>query len=244
MTIYETTPGALIATEHRTVSTFASGLCRVDQKYVCATSSAPVNRAILSVGSEFPDGDDDPAIDGLYIFPAPQEVRRNDGFTDFQVSAYGRTSTAAFIETAYAMTMYGTSGDLRFKYSVWSITGSIAAPTGASVTYGSLGLDPDLITPFGFILTAHPEYQTDTITQTDYIVGIWEFSTSPAGDGTNTTSYQTNVPRRKYHVTFKDANGPVGTTIDVWVYDPNLDVRASRYFGKWTEIEFSASREQ
>jgi hypothetical protein len=34
-----------------------------------------------------------PAIDGLYIFPEPQEIVRDDGFVEFRVTAYGRTRT-------------------------------------------------------------------------------------------------------------------------------------------------------
>jgi hypothetical protein len=33
-----------------------------------------------------------PAIDGLYIFPEPQEIVRDDGFVEFRVTAYGRTN--------------------------------------------------------------------------------------------------------------------------------------------------------
>lgn len=91
-TIYEKTPGALVATPGRTVATFPSGLCRVDQTYVCATAHAAGHRATLAVGNDMPDGNEAPAIDGLKIFPQPQETERGDGFTEFAVSAYGRTS--------------------------------------------------------------------------------------------------------------------------------------------------------
>jgi hypothetical protein len=39
-----------------------------------------------------PDGDSSPCIDGLKIFPEAQERRREDGFTEFIVSAYGRAN--------------------------------------------------------------------------------------------------------------------------------------------------------
>jgi hypothetical protein len=39
-----------------------------------------------------PDDDGAPAIDGLYIFPEPQEAVRDDGFVEFRVTAYGRTN--------------------------------------------------------------------------------------------------------------------------------------------------------
>ena len=89
--IYEQTPGGLYATGQRTVSTFPSGLIRVDQSFACKTSAAATHRATLAVGADFP-GDSYPAIDGLKIFPEPQETRRDDGFTEFIVSGYGRTN--------------------------------------------------------------------------------------------------------------------------------------------------------
>ena len=40
-----------------------------------------------------PDGDTSPCIDGLKIFPEAQERRRENGFTEYIVSAYGRSNT-------------------------------------------------------------------------------------------------------------------------------------------------------
>lgn len=37
--------------------------------------------------------DGSPAIDGIFIFPEPQEIVRDDGFVEFRVSAYGNTSS-------------------------------------------------------------------------------------------------------------------------------------------------------
>jgi hypothetical protein len=90
--IYEQTPGALIPTGDRVISTFPSGLVRVDQSFSCKTSSATTHRNALAVGNNFPNGNY-PAIDGLNIFPEPQEKIGSDGFTEFLVSAYGRTTT-------------------------------------------------------------------------------------------------------------------------------------------------------
>lgn len=92
ITIYEKTPSGLYATGDRTVSTFPSGLVRVDQTFVCKTSAAATHRAALAVGTDIPGGSA-PAIDGLKIFPEPQERKRDDGFTEFIVSAYGRTNS-------------------------------------------------------------------------------------------------------------------------------------------------------
>jgi hypothetical protein len=90
MTIYQKTPGALIPQGGRTVATFPSGLCRVDQTFICPTSNESTHRAALAVGNDFP-GDDAPSVVGLKIFPDVQEVRGADGFTEFRVSGYGRT---------------------------------------------------------------------------------------------------------------------------------------------------------
>ena len=93
MRIYEAAPGALIATGDRSVTTFPSGLVRVDQSYACTTSAAAGHRAgVLRPGNPIPSGDSYPALDGLYIYPEPGEKRRPDGFTEFAVSCYGRTS--------------------------------------------------------------------------------------------------------------------------------------------------------
>jgi hypothetical protein len=82
----------LIPQPGRAVNTFPSGLVRVDQTYLGLTSNAATHRAILAVGNDMPDGDSAPCIDGLKIFPEAQERRREDGFTEYIVSAYGRVS--------------------------------------------------------------------------------------------------------------------------------------------------------
>ena len=88
--IFITSATSLIAQPGRTVNTFPSGLVRVDQSYLGLTSQATIHRALLSIGNDMPDGNSSPCLDGLKIFPAPQERRREDGFTEYLVSAYGR----------------------------------------------------------------------------------------------------------------------------------------------------------
>jgi len=103
--IYEQTPGGLYPTGQRTVSTFPSGLIRVDQSFACKTSAAATHRATLAVGASFP-GDSYPAIDGLKIFPDPQEKRRDDGFTEFTVSGYGRLNTVGTQKTEFKVSTF------------------------------------------------------------------------------------------------------------------------------------------
>jgi len=103
--IYEQTPNGLYPTGQRTVSTFPSGLIRVDQSFACKTSAAATHRATLAVGASFP-GDSYPAIDGLKIFPEPQERRRDDGFTEFTVSGYGRLNTIGTQKTEQKISLF------------------------------------------------------------------------------------------------------------------------------------------
>ena len=105
--IYEQSPNGLYATGQRTVSTFPSGLIRVDQTFACRTSAAATHRATLAVGADFP-GDSYPAIDGLKIFPEPQEKRRNDGFVEFTVSGYGRLNTVGTQKTELKVSVFQT----------------------------------------------------------------------------------------------------------------------------------------
>ena len=94
-TLFNSTTAAtdLIAQPGRAVNTFPSGLVRVDQTYLGLTANATAHRATLAVGNDMPDGDTSPCIDGLKIFPEVQERRREDGWTEYIVSAYGRANT-------------------------------------------------------------------------------------------------------------------------------------------------------
>jgi hypothetical protein len=100
-TIFTSNHTSLIAQPGRAVNTFPSGLVRVDQVYLGLTSQAATHRATLAVGNDMPDGDSSPCIDGLKIFPEVQELRREDGFTEFIVSAYGRSHSTAVINSSF-----------------------------------------------------------------------------------------------------------------------------------------------
>jgi hypothetical protein len=117
MTIYQQNPGGLIATGERSISTFPSGLIRVEQTFICPTSNAGTHRDQLAVGYSMPGGSE-PAIDGLHIYPAPQERIRSDGFTEFIVSAYGRINT---------------TGTATLEWNVFSLSGTVSA-TNMQVT--------------------------------------------------------------------------------------------------------------
>jgi len=177
MTIYEQNTGSLIAQPDRTVATFDSGLLRVDQEFVCTTASAETNRATLAVGSTFP-GDTSPAIDGLVIFPSPQESRTGDGLTKFMVSGYGR-ATDQFISSRYST----ISTTIRSSYvesdlgvptttntenfaivSAYSVVGKIAIIEDDGLTYAQLNLDPEFGEPLA-VLPVDPDNVIEEISR-------------------------------------------------------------------------------
>lgn len=161
-TIYEQTPGSLIAQPDRSVATFDSGLIRVDQEFVCTTESAETNRLSLAVGNSFP-GDTSPGIDGLFIFPSPQESRTGDGLTKFMVSGYGRSTdqlisqrrgtTSTVIKSSYTYSQYGNTTDTRDFAIITTnrVVGKIAVLEEDGLSYAQLNFDPSFSEPLDLI---------------------------------------------------------------------------------------------
>jgi hypothetical protein len=83
----------LIALPGRSVQTFPSGLVRVERSFACRPEDAARYRNTLRVNEPMPFDDGAPAINGLFIFPEPQERLRDDGFVEFRVTAYGLSNT-------------------------------------------------------------------------------------------------------------------------------------------------------
>jgi hypothetical protein len=104
----------IIALPGRSISTFPSGLVRVDRTYAVRADRASAVRREFAAGNLLPFDDGTPAIDGLYIFPEPQETRRDDGFVEFRVSAYGRTSTTGSQRPEF---LRGSVFGLNFSFS-------------------------------------------------------------------------------------------------------------------------------
>jgi len=91
----------LIALPNRTVQTYPSGLVRVERSFVCRKADVAKNRNTIRVNERMPMDDGAPAFDGLFIFPEPQEIVRDDGFVEFRVTAYGRTTATGVFETSF-----------------------------------------------------------------------------------------------------------------------------------------------
>lgn len=185
-TIYEKTPGALIATPGRSISTFPSGLCRVDQTYVCATAAAATHRAALAVGNTIPDGNDTPSLEPLAIFPQVQEIERGDGFTEFKVSAYGQTTTQGSgparklsgIQLLPVVTLGGAlvgnppTASVPVYFSLWAITGFLVLPFGETTNISQVEYDPELGNAFDFYQTAGNLLSYSKQSDTDYLVTL------------------------------------------------------------------------
>jgi hypothetical protein len=89
-TIHIKNEADLIPLPGRSVSAWESGVVRVEEKYVGLTSMEAAHRPLFLVGNPPPSGDMSPSFDGLFISSLPNEVRREDGFTEYNVTMHGR----------------------------------------------------------------------------------------------------------------------------------------------------------
>lgn len=95
--IYNANISGLIAQGDRSVTTYPSGLIKVEQTFIGLTANESTDRVTLQIGDPFPL-DDSPSIDGVFIFPATQESRDSSGFTTYKVSGYGRINEEGYSE--------------------------------------------------------------------------------------------------------------------------------------------------
>lgn len=218
ITLYEKTSDALVPSGERTVATYESGLVRVDQTYICTHAAAATHRAAfvtLAIGGNMPDGNTTPAIDGMYIHPTPQEVIRQDGFTEFRVSAYGRISETV---QNFSMQQEIVRNNI-YQYSVWNVTGSIVTRSGTELSIATLvNANELLFEPFGFAFK-DGEYQPTQITK---ISENYRFS--------------------RYQVGYSKNGVIVNVLYQFDVYKPDLVITAARAFGEFTEFDLAMER--
>jgi hypothetical protein len=81
---------------NKSISTYSSGLCLVQQSYVIRKVDEELYRGIYNSGSTLDVIS--PAIDGLYVFPDPQWRDQGNGFMEVSISAYGRSNTVGKTE--------------------------------------------------------------------------------------------------------------------------------------------------
>ena len=163
------------------VSTFPSGLVLVQRSAMCRATDN--KRSELAVGNAMP-AENTPTMDGLYIFPEPQESR-DAPFTTYQVSAYGRSSDRV-VETVEQTVLLGRS----YEQVVDSVTYEFyALILGKKVTQKGVCAsgDTDIITSpeashiiTGTVIYGGTTYEVSTIgiynlvnqSRTNY--GLWD----------------------------------------------------------------------
>jgi len=217
----------LISAPGRGVQTFPSGLVRVERTYLCRRGDEARYRSELAVGNPLPDDDGAPAIDGIYIFPEPQEQSRDDGFVEFRVTAYGRTnifsvnnmtrqsilSSVPVLDQRTNILGNVTLGNLSFSPGSYNVRSSNEAFTISGVIYStdspsSLVESPTITSPL--ILLSEGELKgIPLVNGVKVITKIYK----DAGDG------------YIFYVTYS-----VDTGISI-----NLDSFNAVNFGRWTE---------
>jgi hypothetical protein len=237
-TLFNSTSAAtdLIAQPGRAVNTFPSGLLRVDQVYLGLTANAATHRAILAVGNDMPDGDTSPCIDGLKIFPEVQERRREDGWTEYIVSAYGRSKSTATIESRAIIRTVGTI--TLGRKSVTAVIVSADFPTFAQLAIPADDFDPFLAYRFD----ENNQIEPGTLAQgASYpTLDVWQIS-FPGGSNFTRLFYK---PGLNFSPVLEGSLGSIFGQNPGYTYNAEtafaLPVEISqRNFGYWSEWIFS-----
>lgn len=146
--------------ETRSVTNFPSGLVRVERTYVCPTAEVGKFSGLFNQLGTLPLDDGTPAIDGLYIYPQPNQNTRSDGFTEFQVTAYGRTSIfsnisleRSTIKGSYSYQSGGTSSEIPAIVEIYILRGVISTSESAASILQAPKIDNPIILPA-------PDYST------------------------------------------------------------------------------------
>lgn len=236
-TTIEQTPGGLYKQPDRTVATFPSGLVRIDQNYMCSNAAEATHRETLAVGNELPEDDGYPAIDGAFIFPHCQQVRRGSGFTEFIAAAYGRTTDQP---SNFITTIQTVASGQASSYKLMNFTLDIVLPTEQVLTLETLNLNPQMLDPFDFFfINQYNTVKNITVTGSTNL-------TLTAVNAQGEVDDSLYRRRRNFLVTFDmftSTGDPTGTTQDaVFVLnDPTIKVVSQSHYGKFTEYKIEVN---
>ena len=222
-TIYEKTTGSLIKTADRSMTSFPSGLIRVDQVYVGKSDDESTHRAALSYGAAMPNQNDTPAIDGMYIFPEVQESRDGSGLTKYQCSGYGRT-TEDYRELTRTRNSFLLPTDiaiLKLQIVTDSLQGIIVKRNGEVIEEGEIVFSDEFLKLRSVSYYYHPLIKN---------ISVSEISVS-----------ETFPIVRGYLARF-DTTDPTLEEQFFYVADPFVTTTAQRNFGEFVEYEFNAAR--
>jgi len=222
MIIYKNTDG-LITTGNRSINNFQSGLIRVDQKFMGISSNEASDRLLLQDGLILPGQQDDPSMDGLYIYGGAQESRSGDGFTTYQTSAYGRRidTMVELSRSQRTLISYIGNGTLNLEVIVYDMIGTIVKERGEIIEPDEFTFEDDFLMPKYVRFLRYPEIQSISIAEV------------------NVTNFI--IPTRTYEVRF-NAEG-IFALRTFKLKDPIIRITAQRNFGKWVEYEFEAIRQ-
>lgn len=222
-TIYEKTTGSLIKTADRSMTSFPSGLIRVDQVYVGKSDDESTHRAALSYGAAMPNQNDTPAIDGMYIFPEVQESRDGSGLTKYQCSGYGRT-TEDYRELTRTRNSFLLPTDIaivKLQIVTDSLQGIIVKRNGEVIEEGEIVFSDE------FLKLRSVSYYSFPLIKN---ISVSEISVS-----------ETFPIVRGYLARF-DTTQPTLDEQFFYVADPFVTITAQRNFGEFVEYEFNAAR--
>ena len=94
---------------NRNFKTWESGLCMVQEQYICRADD--VDYSAFQLGD--PIENSEPCIDGAFIYPEPSFQNLGNGFIQATVTAYGRintTGTQTSISSAFQIPVYAQKG--------------------------------------------------------------------------------------------------------------------------------------
>lgn len=252
-TIYQANPGQLIPQPDRTVSTFPSGLVRVDQSFIGLTAYESENREQLRFGNTWPNGDVAPAQDGLFIFPFPKEERTGDGFTKYYVSAYGRFSSNPYNLKLNPSVVKISNGSI-YRCMVNLVEGTIVKRSDEVLDYDSLDLPDEILEPYGFydktgnanVLSTTYIGETSQEFENQKIKSVWVempggFLIERLRPLVPTKAYSRIWQKYEIHFTTDGVTSSGSTTI--LISKPTLQILNQRDFGEFIEYDFKTVRE-
>jgi len=222
-TLYTKDGADIFALPGRTVNTFASGLVRVDQNYALKTSNIQFARDdYFQIGSVIFDEDQYPAVDGLYLYPEAQEIRKEYGMTELIASYYGRTRTDVPPPTIIERAIYGYDNGL------------IIETTNLYISINDLFFE--LVVPVGEIINFRDRDLFDSV--------LSEPNSVYYDDGTGSEP----VTFSKSTFTYKDFDYynyvlPGSVLKQFRLVRPSIKVIAQRNFGNFVELEVTYIRD-
>jgi hypothetical protein len=205
------------------MTSFPSGLIRVDQVYVGKSDDESTHRAALSYGAAMPNQNDTPAIDGMYIFPEVQESRDGSGLTKYQCSGYGRT-TEDYRELTRTRNSFLLPTDIaivKLQIVTDSLQGIIVKRNGEVIEEGEIVFSDE------FLKLRSVSYYSFPLIKN---ISVSEISVS-----------ETFPIVRGYLARF-DTTQPTLDEQFFYVADPFVTITAQRNFGEFVEYEFNAAR--